>query len=294
MDPDPGHVGLRSVAGIVVVDLDDEPRARRNPPRHPGRDLDRRIARRPAAEPAGTVEARPAEAGVAGAGLGRVELDGASGDVEERLDVVYDFAVAGQHLGGADHPPLAGNADGHDEAAVDILRARRHREGLFHRKHGRRRAERPPGRKATRRRQIARVSLGRAIGDPARDEPDLVVREPAYVGELAVTRQGFPGRHVARLDRLHDVVTLRVRILVSGQRKRCDLARPVTGLAISLEDPDDLVVEGDAAITNGLRPQRRVRARLAGGQEEGGEQHGAPHQFPPPSPTSVKGAQKSG
>src|SRR5205807_10134629 len=123
MDPDPGHVRLRSVAGIVVVDLDDEARARRNPPRHPGRDLDRRIARRPAAEPAGAVEARPAEAAVAGPGLGRVELDGASGDIEERLDVVYDLAVARQHLGRADHPPLAGNADGHDEAAVDILRA---------------------------------------------------------------------------------------------------------------------------------------------------------------------------
>src|SRR5438445_13868624 len=106
MDPDPGHVRLRSVAGIVVVDLDDEPRARRNPPRHPGRDLDRRMARRPAAEPAGTVEARPAEAGVAGAGRGRVGLAGASGDVGERLAVVYAFAVAGADRGGGAVPQL--------------------------------------------------------------------------------------------------------------------------------------------------------------------------------------------
>src|SRR5439155_20096391 len=119
--------------------------------------------------------------------------------------------------------------------------------------------------------------LRRAVGDPAGDQADLVLGEPAEVGELAVARNRLPRRHVAGLDRLANVVAPRVRVLVVGERERRELAGAVAGLAVALEDPDDLLVEGHGPIADGLWPKRGVGARLAGGDEQRDHEGGASH-----------------
>src|SRR5262249_58085693 len=109
-----------------------------------------------------------------------------------------------------------------------------------------------------------RVPLGSSVGDPSLDQAYVLVGKTTDVGEFPVSGDRLPRRHLPELDGLQDVVESLVGIAVDAERKRRDLTRAVTGLAVSLEDPDGLVVEGDAAVA-AVGPSGCARAGAAGG-----------------------------
>src|SRR5262249_62046047 len=135
-----GQSGLGRVTGVVVVDLHDQTRPRRNSPRHARRDLERLKSRRPAAQATLGLEARSSEARVA---VAAIELDRAPGDVEKGLDVMNHFPIAWEHFEAANEPPLAGNRDRYGAAAVDVARSPRNGARPRHCQHGPAPAERP-------------------------------------------------------------------------------------------------------------------------------------------------------
>jgi hypothetical protein len=118
---------------------------------------------------------------------------------------------------------------------------------------------------------IASTAPGRpsALGDPARDQLDLRLREAPHAGELAVARHRLPRRHVPAAHHVPDVVAPRARVAIAQERERRHLAGPVTGLAVLLEDAHHLLAEGDAlARRHGDGRRRRRRGRLAGGGQQ--------------------------
>src|SRR5262249_19339100 len=106
--------------------------------------------------------------------------------------------------------------------------------------------------------------------DPRQQRVDVLPRQAAVVGELAVLRVGVPGRHAAVGDHLADRAGPVAGLLVGQQRERADLAGAVGLPAGLLPDARHLLRVGDVALSGRLRQPAdaaadRLGARLADG-----------------------------
>ena len=116
---------------------------------------------------------------------------------------------------------------------------------------------------------------GRSAGSPSaapasdhcRIKRDLVVGEPALVGEVPRARLGLPGRHLSARRHLGDQPGALGGVAIAQQRERGDLTRPVAGGAPLEQDRGDVLVERDLLRLPG-RNLPGMTGRGGGGQQE--------------------------
>ncbi len=102
------------------------------------------------------------------------------------------------------------------------------------------------GRPFLRGRHVLRIALRRAGVDPADHRVDLFVAERAIVLEV-LNPDGLvdvPRRHLTRPDAIPDRARPRPCLFVGDQGHRRDRIRPVTGLALLLENAGNIFREG--------------------------------------------------
>jgi len=188
--------------------------------------------------------------------------------------VVHDLRVA-RHDVCRRKVPIFDEGGRHAEAAVDVARARRHREGLIGPEHEIRRASERARAELAWRWEIARITLRCALLDPARDHRDLGVREAALADELAIALKGLPRRHGPLLHRSKNLVAPPVDMLVFDQLEGPAAARPVAFLAVPLEQARDVLVERHAY--RGSGPTGHGRSGASGENGKQGEKQPEPH-----------------
>ena len=84
------------------------------------------------------------------------------------------------------------------------------------------------------------VAQRRALIDPGQERGALLGRQAAVVDEMAIARIGVPGGHPALVDHLADHRRMLSGIVIGQERERPDLAGPVAGLALVLDDRGDV------------------------------------------------------
>src|SRR4029077_13014612 len=88
---------------------------------------------------------------------------------------------------------------------------------------------------------VAFRSVGFGPGDEGRD---LLSGERRVVGEMTAARIGEPGWHDFGASPVRHLARLEARLLVGDERHGSDLAKAVAGLAVVLEDRENVAVEG--------------------------------------------------
>ena len=186
--------GLRGV-GRQQVELQHEVGPGLEPPRHSVDAGERQHAGCPAQQAAvrhvGPTHAHPAESRPRVVG---VEAPRGAHLVDAQQRVVDETGAAGAQL---DRPHVArlGAGDGNHEVPEDVGIAGRQRVRLRHADDEVGLTELPPVRGARSRRQVVRIALRHPLPHPAAEGVDLLVREDAGPGEVAVPRCREPGRH---------------------------------------------------------------------------------------------------
>ncbi len=212
---------------VGVVHLEHDARALREQHADALGRLSRLVAGRPAGEPAGRREARAAEAGVARAWIGAIEILGGLPSCRCTRDVMHELAIARRVLDLRD-PAVLGEARRDHEASIDVAGARGHRVALRHLKHVIRWSELPAVGEHARRRKLRAVALGRARLDPLHQGGELSVRQAARIKKVPEAGDRLPRRHDTPLDGVADVVLPAERVAVGEQRERRVLAGPMT------------------------------------------------------------------
>jgi hypothetical protein len=161
-----------------------------------------------------------------------------------------------RHDHGSGEEPILVERRRDTEAPVDVPAPSRHREAALRPQHDIGRVQGARGRELASRRQVAGIALGGADGDPARDRGDLGGRHPPLAGEIPVAGNRLPRRHAPLLDRFENLVAAPVDVLVIGQRERRPATRPVTLLAMLLQQRRDVLAEGDRWRIGGGRANR--------------------------------------
>ena len=158
--------------------------------------------------------------------------------------VVQHLRVTRPHFGGH-HPHVFLEVGLHHHVLVVDGAARRHFERLRH-LHDYIGRDVPAGWEHAFRRGGRRVARRGAGVGPARQRVELVGAQHPFLLVGVVLEPGFgkPRRHRLRLRRLLDPERPRPRLLVGEERHRRHLAGPVAGLAVRLEDGQDVLVEG--------------------------------------------------
>jgi len=100
--------------------------------------------------------------------------------------------------------------------------------------------------------QIPGVTSRHATVHPRGDGIDLFAGQPAFAGEVAVTRVGVPRGHAALLSDFLDHAAMLDGVSVGQQRKRRGLFRPMADLTTGLEDWSHMLAEGDVGHRTGL------------------------------------------
>src|SRR5271165_3045188 len=104
--------------------------------------------------------------------------------------------------------------------------------------------------------QVLRIAFRSAIFRPGDQRIDIALRQRAVIRKPPVVRIGKPRRHLPERNRFLDGGGERSHVLVTGQGHRSRLARPVTALAVFLQNWCDIPV---------------VRGNVAGGGESGAD-----------------------
>ncbi len=146
------------------------------------------------------------------------------------------------------HPLVFGKAGGHDHISVFHRALRRNFHFHRHLHHQVRRGNVPAFPPLNRRGLILGIPFRRAGVRPRGQSVDVGLAQAAVVGEVAVSRIGEPGRHLAAQHRGPDRLRPGPRALISQQRHRADLARTMAGLAVLLQDRQDILIKGDAQV----------------------------------------------
>ncbi|PYS39526.1 MAG: hypothetical protein DMG14_13645 [Acidobacteria bacterium] len=81
---------------------------------------------------------------------------------------------------------------------------------------------------------------------------DLRFRQTALALKHAVGIDGFPRRHLSGYHGRPDLKSMDLRVLIRNQREWSNIAGPVAGLTMLLENSDDLVVERYLALRASL------------------------------------------
>ena len=153
---------------------------------------------------------------------------------------MHHLGVAGAEFERGDDLVLA-EARGNDEVAVDVLAARRHREGLGHPQHQVRLTEAPLGVRTERDRHgVVGIAQPGAVLGPGCEERDLVVAEAARSAERAEVGHRPPRRHepLAGHEGDHAVPAFRVVVAFEGERR--DAALPMAFDAVGFEQRRDV------------------------------------------------------
>ena len=162
-----------------------------------------------------------------------------SGPVDKDVGVVDDARVAGQDLHGA-HVAGAGDGDGIDEVAKEVLAVGGNLEGLGRSEDEVGRPELPFGGVLGSRRRLGGIAFGHVGIHPALDLCEVLVGESAAVREVAIAGLGQPGRHEARLGDGEDLRRPAARIVIGEQAEGAGAAGMVAGGAVVVEDGRDL------------------------------------------------------
>ena len=195
-----GVISLHRRPRVVIVELEHHARSLGQEHAHAVGQEPGTCSRRPAAKIAIDPHARATEARIAVQAVPRREARRVPRRIHHGQHVMDDLRVSRHDIGGGEVAVFRERGR-HAEAAVDVAGARRHGEGPLGAQYEVRRGQ---GRRAgefPRRREIARIALGRAGRDPASHRGDLGVGEPALACQIAVARDRFPRRHVPLLYR---------------------------------------------------------------------------------------------
>ncbi len=186
-------------------------------PRRVGRLHDRDLTGGPAIHVVHLVAVHRREPGTR---IGAIEHARHAPDVDRQVRVVQHLRTIGAELDGAD---VARRGDRHrkDEVAEDVARSRLQRVGFGERQHEVGCAELPAAGEDRRFGRVGRIALGRTALDPLRDQGDLIVAEPPFVDERAVTRLGQPWGHRAPLHRRGNSARVATNRVVIEHAERC-------------------------------------------------------------------------
>jgi len=91
----------------------------------------------------------------------------------------------------------------------------------------------------------SRIAFRRARVNPRNDRVNILFTKTPVVHEMTVPGIREPGRHFASEHGGFDGFRPRTRFRVGEQRHRADFSRPVTGLAVLLEDGKNVFVKSD-------------------------------------------------
>ena len=182
------------------------------------------------------------------------ELAGRAGGVEVVERVVDDARVARLHFIRDDVLVFFQPGRQH-EAAERVLPGRANVKIFRHLDDEVRFAESPAVGVLDRRRGVLWVAFGAARLLPRGQRVDVAERQRAGVGELGPADR-LPRRHLLVLRVVNDVRCPRYGLLVSHERERPDIARPVATLAVLLDDRGHVAVIRD--VVRGDLPLLRV------------------------------------
>jgi len=183
------------------VEQQDEVGAGIERPRVLGRLHHGHLARRPAVDVVHLIAA--VHRRETGTRVGALEHARGTPEIERQIRVVQHLRPVGAELDGA-HVARRGDRHRNDEVAEHVATSRLQHVRVRQRQHEIGRAQLPAAGERRRLRRVGGVPLGRAALDPLRDERDLIVAEPPFAGELAMSGLGQPRRHRAALDGRRD------------------------------------------------------------------------------------------
>ena len=160
--------------------------------------------------------------------------------------MVHNLARAGTKLHRAD-PFVLLEVERDHEIAEDVGAARRkiERNRHFHDEIGL--AQVPSFRELGKLGHLRGIALRHALLDPIGNGRDLLVRQTAFIGELAVIVRGVPGRHITGFRDGRDQGAALLDVFIGNQRERSSLTRAMARHAVVVHDGSDVFAECDFA-----------------------------------------------
>ena len=95
-------------------------------------------------------------------------------------------------------------------------------------------------------RKVTRLPLQHSLIDPGANSRNLLLGKPPLVGKLHIARFRQPWRHKPRLRHRNNLLAVLLHVLISEQRKRTRLARPVARNTVMENDWSNVAIEGYA------------------------------------------------
>src|SRR5579883_2366721 len=88
------------------------------------------------------------------------------------------------------------------------------------------------------------VAFRSAVSGPLADDRDLLIGETALILEVSISRLGLPRRHEMRLCDGGDLLGALGGILISQERKGCNLARMMATAAVLVQNGRNVAIKG--------------------------------------------------